>query len=349
MKSRNTIFATISLAFGFFVLLSLAQAVSPAPDGCYPGFTTAEGCNALNFLTSGAGNTAVGWYSLYVDSTGSFNTGVGAGALDLNNGNENTAVGTGSLLLNSTGENNTAVGAFALVNSTDGNGSTAVGDRALQNATSGPNTATGSHALIANTTGINNAAFGVHALQTNIDGISNTAIGNSALDLVDHGSANTAIGRHAGDHITTGNNNVCVGTFSGTGITTGSNIITIGPVSGVHSVFGQGDNRTYIANIINGFVDSKTAQAVYVDADGRLGTVPAAAEPELRLPGPATAKPNLNDQTMLNRKVEALEIAVAELREQLKEQASQIRKVSVQLQLNKFTGQTISNNQSNVR
>jgi hypothetical protein len=61
-----------------------APQVAPAPDGCYPGFTTAEGCNALQFLGAGAGNTGVGWYSLYLVGGGNFNTGVGAGTLVLN-------------------------------------------------------------------------------------------------------------------------------------------------------------------------------------------------------------------------------------------------------------------------
>ncbi len=33
---------------------------TPTP-GCYPNFTTAEGCDALNSLTTGAGNTGLGW------------------------------------------------------------------------------------------------------------------------------------------------------------------------------------------------------------------------------------------------------------------------------------------------
>ncbi|HEU0207886.1 MAG TPA: NF038122 family metalloprotease, partial [Candidatus Udaeobacter sp.] len=57
---------------------------SPSPDPCYPNYTTAEGCNALGSLSTGAGNTALGWQSLFVDTTGSFNTAVGAGALVLN-------------------------------------------------------------------------------------------------------------------------------------------------------------------------------------------------------------------------------------------------------------------------
>ena len=31
-------------------------------------FTTAEGCDALNLLTTGAGNTGLGWYSLFSDT-----------------------------------------------------------------------------------------------------------------------------------------------------------------------------------------------------------------------------------------------------------------------------------------
>jgi len=98
-----------------FALSPRWQAVVPPPDGCYPNSTTATGCKALQSLTSGFGNTTVGWYSLFSDSAGSFNTAVGAGALDLNTADSNTAVGTAALLLNTTGMENTAVGAGALV------------------------------------------------------------------------------------------------------------------------------------------------------------------------------------------------------------------------------------------
>ena len=58
-----------------FLCLSLAgpetQAVVPPPDGGYPNFNTAEGQNALFSLTTGAANTAVGWFSLSSDTTGS--------------------------------------------------------------------------------------------------------------------------------------------------------------------------------------------------------------------------------------------------------------------------------------
>ena len=136
---------------------------------------------------------------------------------------------------------------------------------------------------------------------------------------------------------------MCVGAFSGTAITTGSNIITIGPVSGVHSIFGQVDDRTYIANIRNAAVDKGTAQLVYVDADGRLGTLPQAAGPERIVSGPTTPKSvrpqGMSDdakQAMLNRKVEVLEATVAELR-------AQIQKVSAQLEASKPASQVVNN------
>jgi hypothetical protein len=137
MKNQKITITTILMALGCFALLPQIRAVTPAPDGCYPGFTTAEGCNALNSLTTGAGNTGVGWYSLFFDSTGNFNTGVGAGTLVLNNGDSNTATGAVALLLNTAGAQNTAVGTNAMVNNDTGSNNTAVGAFALSNNSTG--------------------------------------------------------------------------------------------------------------------------------------------------------------------------------------------------------------------
>ena len=136
-----------------------------------------------------------------------------------------------------------------------------------------------------------------------------------------------------------------MGAFSGSAITTGTNIITIGPVTGVHSIFGQVDNRTYIANILGSSVDSATADPVYVDADGRLGTIPTPAGPESSLPRPTTPKANPDAQAMLNRKVEALEATVAQQQEQIQALTSGLQKVSAQLELSKAAPQTVLNNQ----
>src|ERR1700730_16516948 len=122
------------LVLTYFALSQMAQAaldVSPPPDGGYAGGNTAEGQQALSSRTSGFYNNAIGIYSLLSLTTGSFNTGDGAGTLLLNNANENTATGAGALLFNNA-PRNTADGAFALFFNTTGVDNTAVGDRAMQ-------------------------------------------------------------------------------------------------------------------------------------------------------------------------------------------------------------------------
>src|SRR6266849_7500853 len=136
MKTRLKIFTTILSVLASFAFLPQIQAapdVVPGPDGCYPGYTTAEGCNALKFLGSGAGNTGVGWYSLYSVGGGNYNTGVGAGTLVLNTADSNTAVGAAALLLNTTGTENTATGTDALVYNDSGNRNSGFGAFALFN------------------------------------------------------------------------------------------------------------------------------------------------------------------------------------------------------------------------
>jgi len=170
-------------------------AVSPAPDGCYPGYTTAEGCKALQLLTNGLGNTGVGWYSLNVNTTGSYNTGVGAGTLVLNTGDDNTAVGAAALLLNTSGGGNTAVGSNAL----------------LYNYNGSANTANGAFALFENTTGVVNVAIGYLALSNNDNGSGNIAIGEESMVTNISGSGNTVLGAGAGANIIVGGNNVYIG------------------------------------------------------------------------------------------------------------------------------------------
>ena len=63
------IFAAVFAWFGLYGAPN-GFGVVPAPDGGYPNFTTAEGQNALLNLTTGAGNTAVGSFSLESVTTG---------------------------------------------------------------------------------------------------------------------------------------------------------------------------------------------------------------------------------------------------------------------------------------
>ena len=57
------------------------RAVTPPPDGGYPGRNTAEGQDALFSLTTGSANTAIGYQSLHSVTTSSGNTAVGNLAL----------------------------------------------------------------------------------------------------------------------------------------------------------------------------------------------------------------------------------------------------------------------------
>jgi uncharacterized coiled-coil protein SlyX len=122
LKATIRSFTVVALALLGFALLPRAHAVVPAPDGGYPNFTTAEGTNAVQNLTTGAGNTGVGWYSLFTDTTASFNTGVGGGTLVFNNADSNTAIGVAALLFNTNGDGNTAVGVSPDLITRDKNG-----------------------------------------------------------------------------------------------------------------------------------------------------------------------------------------------------------------------------------
>jgi Chaperone of endosialidase len=253
-RTRCLIFSTA--AFVCFALLPLAQAVSPAPDGGYPGGNTAEGTNALNSLTSGLYNTANGLSALASDQTGGFNTACGVQALYSNNGSYNTAIGGNALYRNQSGLYNTATGAQALFNNT-GSFNTAVGVNALySNQTGTYNTATGFEALFHNTTGAFNTALGDLTLFSNMSGGNNVAVGDSALlnnttasgNVAvgvsalrnSNGFGNTAVGQNACANDGTGINNTGIG-FQALGINTGNDNSALGVLAGAGITTGTGN------------------------------------------------------------------------------------------------------------
>jgi hypothetical protein len=260
----------VAVLLGCFGLSPSAHALVPAPDGCYPGFTTAEGCAALNSLTTGAGNTGVGWRSLFLNTTGSFNTALGTGALLLNNGDSNTATGAAALLLNTTGHDNTAAGVNALASNTTGPTNTAMGVGALSSNTfGGGSTAVGYQALASQTGRGGSTAIGSNALASQTDGEANTATGAAALESTT-GSGNTANGFTA-LRDSTGNDNTALGAGAGGNVTTASNVICIGA-----GVFGANvDNSCYIGNIFGS--TSANGVGVLVNSNGRLGTMTSSA------------------------------------------------------------------------
>jgi Chaperone of endosialidase len=290
-----------------------SQAVSPPPDGGYPGNNTAEGQNALLSLTTGVNNTAVGWFSLKSNTDGQLNTAVGAGTLfSTVHASRNTAVGGAALFSDTDGSFNTAVGALALWSNTFGNTNTAIGDSALfLNNGGGANTATGVNALFSNTAGDQNTATGYAALANNTTGDDNTANGVSALAHNTIGGLNTAVGFFTLFSNTTGggntavgyqallgsstgsgntavgydalvghngNENTALGDFAGAGQSTGDNNIDIG--ANVFGVAGESNtirigNTDITDTFITGISGTTVASgaAVLVDSNGHLGTV----------------------------------------------------------------------------
>src|SRR5207248_4737533 len=242
MKIRKVIFTTALSALVCFGLCQQVQSATDTPDpGSLPTSNTADGQGALGSLTTGLYNSAFGFLSVLSLSDANFDTGVGAGALLVDNGGENTAVGAGALLNNTIAGTNTAVGSFALFTNVDGASNTAVGDRALLNNTAGPfNTAVGWQALM-NLTGSTAAN-------------ANAAFGDLALQQVTTGFFNTAIGAAAGSNQTTGHNNIYIG-------------------QGSPGVAGE-SNTCYIQEIAGGSIPTATAAFVFVDnATGKLGTL----------------------------------------------------------------------------
>ena len=140
---------------------------------------TAIGFEAL-FSNTSNNNTAAGSSALLNNTTGFDNTAAGANALLENTiGANNTANGFQALNRNTTGNFNTANGVEALFSNTTGFDNTANGVEALNNNTTGANnTANGVQALNNNTTGGNNIALGHLAGQNLTTGSNNIDIGN---------------------------------------------------------------------------------------------------------------------------------------------------------------------------
>jgi hypothetical protein len=259
---RGLFLVPLALAFAGLAFSATARALNPPPDGGYFNETTAEGDGALFSLTTGFGNTALGFYALHSDTEGSFNTATGRNALRFHiTGDHNTATGGAALLLNTDGEGNTATGRAAMGNGTTGNNNTATGWQALFNNTADRNTATGAFALYSNTTGFGNAANGNVALLSNTTGEFNTANGIEALVSNTTGGSNIALGAFAGGDLTTGDFNIDIGNV---GVAAEANTIRIGT---------SGDQtRTFIAGISGTAV---AGAAVKVNANGQLGVAPS--------------------------------------------------------------------------
>ena len=332
-------FLLIPLLLGLFALSPTARAqLSPAPDGGYPGFNTAEGTNALFSRTTGVWNTALGYQALFKDTTG----------------NTNTAVGLNALYNNTTGSQNVAIGVQAL-QSNNGSYNTANGDSALFSNTIGVNnTADGWGALFSNTTGSSNIALGVSAGVNLTTGSNNIDIGNAG---VAGESAKIRIGKNQKNTFIAGINGVTVA--RGVGVIVDST----GHLGTVVSSARFKDEIKPMDKASEAVLALKPVTFRYkheLDPDGipQFGLVAEQVEkvnPDL-VARDAQGKPYtvryeavnamlLNEFLKEHGQVQEQQKQIENLTAQLKEQAAQIRKVSDKVELSKPAPQTVGNNQ----
>jgi hypothetical protein len=328
---------------------------------------TALGVLALRLNVRASGNTAVGYEALY-NNISNFNTAVGYKALFSNfiqfrEDAINTAVGALALLNNSEGTNNTAIGFEALVSNGEGRDNTAVGHQALCSNigivgdTGHGNTAVGSSAL-RSATGNNNIALGVNAGLNLTTGSNNIDIGNAGANtsnVIHIGSGQTRAFIAGIRGRTTGNNNavpVVIDSAGQLGTVSSSRrfkneikpmdkaseaILALKPV-----MFHYKSDTTSTPQF--GLIAEDVAQVnpdlVVRDDNGEIYSVRYEAVNAMLL----------NEFLKEHRKNEEQEKTIAELKSGMtalaatvKEQASQIQKVSDQLELSKAAPQMVGN------
>jgi uncharacterized coiled-coil protein SlyX len=338
----------------------------------------AIGNTSMNNITTGSRNTAVG-YGTNRSGNNSDNTAVGWTAL-INNttGPQNVAVGASALESNTTGDKNVAIGFQALQsNTTAGNSSNAVGYQALQDSNGLFNNAFGWRALANNTTGANNTAMGDGAGASNTTGSNNLLLGAN-VDGTIGVSNNIAIGIDS-DGVTSGRafigrvRGVTVGQLNGIPVIIdtdgqlGTNnsarrfkkdikpmdqaseaILALKPVT-FH--YKNGDTKeaedTPQFGLIAEDVAEVNPELAVTDTDGQLLTVRYDAINVMLL----------NEFIKEHKKVEQQQASIAELKStvalqqkgmevltaQLKEQASQIQRVSAQVEMHKAAPRTVAN------
>ena len=367
----NTATGHDALAFNTTGIENTATGASALFNNTTGRFNTANGFEALWSNTTGNSNTANGFQALFHNTTSGANTATGSQALLSNTtGNGNTANGASALQNNTTGSFNTANGIAALASNTTGSSNTANGPSALlSNTTGGNNTANGLAALFSNTTGGSNIGLGVGAGDNLTTGSNNIDIGNAGVAA-------------EGTTIRIGTVGTQTKTFiagiSGAGVTgvavkvnaagqlgtapsserfkdairpmdkTSEAILGLKPVT-FHYKKELDPEGIPQFGLVAEEVEKVNPDLVAHDADGKVYTVRYEAVNAMLL----------NEFLKEHRKVEQQEATITELKStvaqqqkgmevlnaNLKEQASQIQKVSDQVEMSKPALRTAGNNQ----
>ena len=170
-------------------------------------FNVGVGALSLKGAMDGAvNNTAMGYASGYVLTSGAHNTLIGYySGLALAGGSSNTSIGKDSSKALTDGHNNVAIGNNALETSTSVGYVVAIGDDAMKSgdATSAADgtIAIGGSALMELTSGAENVAIGYQALQDMTTGSSNVAVGYQSQKDLNHADAdcNVTVGNYTMD------------------------------------------------------------------------------------------------------------------------------------------------------
>src|SRR6266542_723866 len=333
---------------------------------------TAVGTAALVNNQDGGDNNAVGAFALDANISGNFNNAHGRFALTSNLGSENNAFGDFAMDSNTTGERNTAMGDDALFNLIDGDANVAIGDEAGSSYTGSESNNICIGAGTNGTAGESNAIrIGDISTSGGIDVVDGGALAN----VVTIGPGLSTQGITILTLI--GFGNVSIG--NGLQTTTGASTCNIGgifnqtPPAGSHTVM-VGPNNQLADATLSSRRFKKDIAPIDKISEGILALRPVTFhwktdntnEPEFGLVAEEVAEVNLdwitrnpqgeisgvryetipilllNEFLKEHKKVQNLEVTVAQqqkgmevLTAQLKEQAAQIQKVSAQLEVSK--------------
>lgn len=239
----------------------------------------AVGFQALNAVTSGASNTAIGYKAGTATNaltSGGANTLIGTNAHTGAVGTSNaTAVGFGTCA----GTGSTMVGINAGASSTGGS-CTGIGELALQNVTGPGNTSCGDSSGKFVSSGINNTFVGFQSgmgiTGSKLTTSGNTCVGkDSGLLLQGSGGAtNSMLGISSGAAVTTGSSNTIIGaSVASATLATGASNIYIGCSSAIDATSGSTSNELKIGNSSTPVISATGINGVPVTTLGGANTL----------------------------------------------------------------------------
>jgi hypothetical protein len=268
-------------------------------------------------------------------------------------------------LSNTTGTFNTANGVGALENNTIGGTNTATGVQALEhNTTASNNTANGVNALRQNTTASHNTAVGYQALTTNTTGEDNTALGSEAGRDQTTGSRNIYIGRSmvgiAGESDKTYIRNINITGLDGAAVTVDVNTGLLGHATSSRRYkeeikpMDKASKALYQLKPVT-FHYKKEINRTQALSFGLIAEEVAEVNPDL-IVWDSAGKPEtvryegvnamlLNEFLKEHKTVQEQGATIARLQKQIETLSAGLQKVSAQLEANKATPHMVANGQ----